>query len=83
MSRLEIEEILKLQIAEVTGSAGDLEMDKKLKEDIGLDSLSLVTVIVALEEALGIRFDDADLDPSAILTPQDLILLIEKSYEKE
>ncbi len=50
----------------------------RIKEDCGLDSLSLVSVIVGLEEELGGEFDDADLDPAELITVENLITLTEK-----
>ncbi|MFA5676569.1 MAG: acyl carrier protein [Christensenellales bacterium] len=81
MNRCEIEETVREQIQELTGSDEAFGLDERLKEDLGLDSLSLVTVIVGIEDSLGIRFDDADLAPERILTPSDLAELIEKYYE--
>lgn len=43
-------------------------MSHRLKEDCGLDSLSLVAVIVDMEERLDITFDDGDLDPAKLIT---------------
>ncbi|MCI8596738.1 MAG: hypothetical protein HFE35_08030 [Clostridia bacterium] len=51
---------------------------ERIKEDCGLDSLSLVSVIVGLEEELGGEFDDADLDPAELITVENLITLTEK-----
>ena len=56
----------------------DAEETDRLKEDCGLDSLSLVSVVVALEEAAGVAFDDGDLDPAALRTVRDLVTLAEK-----
>lgn len=56
----------------------DAEETDRLKENCGLDSLSLVSVVVALEEAAGVTFDDGDLDPAALRTVRDLITLAEK-----
>lgn len=50
--------------------------EKLLKEDLGLDSLSLVAVIVEIEEKFGIEFKESDLDPSKILKVKDLIDLV-------
>lgn len=52
--------------------------EQELKTDIGLDSLSLVAVIVGLEEKFGIEFDESDLDPSKIVRVQDLVELVGK-----
>lgn len=52
--------------------------EQELKADIGLDSLSLVAVIVGLEEKFGIEFDESDLDPNKIIRVQDLVELVGK-----
>ena len=52
--------------------------DQELKADLGFDSLSLVAVVVALEEKFGIEFNESDLDPSKIIHVGDLIELVEK-----
>jgi acyl carrier protein len=36
--------------------------DRRLREDLGLDSLSLIDVAVAAEDAFGIRIPDEDLE---------------------
>ena len=43
-----------------------------------MDSLSLVAVIVGLEEKFGIEFNESDLDPSKIVRVQDLVELVGK-----
>ena len=47
-------EIAKVNRAEVTE-------DKRLREDLGIDSLSLIDVAVAAEDMFGIRIPDGDL----------------------
>ena len=49
---------------------------------IGIDSLKMVELIVALEDGLEITFDDSDLDPSQLSTVKSVIELVEK-YVKE
>lgn len=51
-----------------------------LKEDLGLDSLRLVELMVELEEALGIQWEESDLDPAALTTVGDVYRLADK-YE--
>jgi acyl carrier protein len=50
-----LEEVAKVNRADVTG-------DKRLREDLGLDSLSLIDVAVVAEDAFGIRIPDDDLE---------------------
>ena len=50
----------------------ELNEEENLKES-GIDSLSLVAVIVAIEEAFGVAFSDDDLDPANLITLDDLV----------
>jgi acyl carrier protein len=50
-----LEAVAKVNRADVTG-------DKRLREDLGLDSLSLIDVAVAAEDRFGIRIPDEDLE---------------------
>jgi len=45
---------------------------------IGIDSLKMVELIVALEDGLGIKFDDSELDPGLLTTVESIIKLTEK-----
>lgn len=65
-------------IREVSGCE-ELNEKSELKSDAGLDSLSLVSVIVGLEDRFGVTFDDGDLNPAELLTVGDLIRLTEKT----
>ena len=49
-----------------------------LKEELGLDSLSLAGLIIALEDEFAIRFDDGDLDPAKLSTAGSLAELVRK-----
>ena len=55
--------------------------DQRLKEDLGFDSLKMVEVIVALEDAFGIEIDESDLDPTRLNTVSDLYHLMGR-YER-
>ncbi len=50
-----------------------------IKLDLGLDSLSIVSLIIGIEDELAIEFDESDLDPSKLETIADLIKLVEKT----
>lgn len=69
---------IKEVIEEING-CNDIGLESDLKVDLGLDSLSLVSVIVELENKFNIAFDDSDLDPGVILKVQDLVSLVEKT----
>ena len=75
MNREEIKERI-AKIAEETIGAY-LEEDEPLMES-GVDSLSLVTLVVSIEEAFGVAFLDDDLQPENLRTLSSLISLTEK-----
>ena len=65
-----------VQIAEETIGVS-LQGIEGLKE-CGVDSLSLVTLIVSIEEAFNISFADDDLNPDTLRTVSSLVGLTEK-----
>ena len=75
MNREEIKEKI-VKIAEETIGVY-LEEDEPLMES-GLDSLSLVTLVVSIEESFGVAFLDDDLQPEHLRTLSNLISLTEK-----
>ena len=52
-----------------------------LKDDLGLDSLKIVELIVALEDELHIEFDESDLDPATLETVDHIHALVKKYTE--
>ena len=50
--------------------------EMKLKEDLGFDSLTLVNLVIDIEEALDITFDISLLEPSNMNTIDDLLKLM-------
>jgi acyl carrier protein len=56
---------------------GDLALDARLEEDLGLDSLSRMELIAQLEKEFGMRFQTAHLQQ--ISTVRDLADVISKS----
>lgn len=53
-----------------------------LKADLGLDSLKMVELIVAIEDAFEIEIDESDLDPTKLQTVGDIYTLLDK-YQEE
>ena len=57
---------------------GEVRDDQDLEADLGVDSLALIEIAVALEQSLGIRALDVDeVDQLAIVTVGDLIGFVE------
>ena len=56
----------------------EIHEGQSLKEDLGLDSLSLANLMLKLEEAFEIELQMEDLDPSSFSTVADVYKLMEK-----
>ena len=70
-------EIIKV-ISSVSPFLGeDVSLEDELAS-IGIDSLKRVELIVAIEDAFNIIFDDSDLDPGQLVTVSDIVQLTEK-----
>ena len=78
MKKFELKKIVQESLQNICETAR-AEMSHRLKEDCGLDSLSLVAVIVDMEERLDITFDEGDLDSAKLITVSDLVELAWKS----
>jgi len=52
--------------------------ETRLKEDLGFDSLRMVELVVALEDALNIEFNESDMEPSNLITVDDLVGIAKK-----
>lgn len=70
-------DILKIISQQSIVSKEEIGIDDSLAS-IGIDSLKMVELIVALEDGLGITFDDSDLDPSQLPTVGTVIDLVGK-----
>ena len=57
------------------------ERGQLLREDLGVDSLRLVEILVALEEAFGITLTEEELDPESFQKVDDLYVLLERHRE--
>ena len=56
---------------------------QRLKEDLGLDSLSLTNLMVELEQAFEMVFSMDDVDPADFGTVGDVYMLMEKYTPRE
>lgn len=63
---------LEFLVGSLQESIEALDGDSRLGDDLGIDSLALVELIIALEEEFQIEFSDSDLDPEKIQTVGDI-----------
>lgn len=50
----------------------------RLIDDIGMDSLKMVTLVVTIEEEFGIELNESDMNPYDLRTVSDIVKLVEK-----
>ncbi len=50
-------------------------------QELGLDSLDMVTLLLEVEDTFGITLDESDMNPYDLQTVEDVIHLVEK-YDK-
>ena len=72
-TREEVNKILKL----LSGKEAIDENDN-LQENIALDSLGMVTLLVAIEERFDIKLDESDMNPFDLITVSDVTNLVKK-----
>ena len=64
-------------ITELTG-LNKIKKCSSLQEDLGLDSLAMVSLLIRIEEQFDIELDESDMNPYDLTTVEDVILLIKK-----
>lgn len=57
------------------------ERDSALAGDLGLDSLKMVELMIALEDAFGVELEESDLDPARLERVEDLYRLMSRYGE--
>ena len=74
---MNIEEKIKGILTDLSGET-ETSGDTTLQSDLALDSLALVTLLVEIEDAFGIQFDEADMNPFDFETVQSVIDTVKK-----
>lgn len=57
--------------------------DHILQDDLGFDSLQMVTLLVVLEDTFDIVLDESDMNPFSLIIVRDVIELVEKYLEEK
>ena len=58
--------------------ADNITPTSELRDDLGLDSLQMVILLIALEDIFEIELEEADIDPALLVTVEDVISLTKK-----
>ncbi len=72
-----------MQFVATYAKCASFDVQNSLREDLGIDSLSCVTMLLGLEETFGVELDEDDLDPDLINTVEDIIRLGFKKVEQK
>ena len=70
------EKVIEL-IKELSGKE-EITITDSLQEDIALDSLSMVTLLIGIEENFQIELDESDMNPFDLNNVEDVIDLVDK-----
>jgi len=64
-------------LAELSGTEG-ISPEDHLQNDLGLDSMLMVTLLIEIEEKFSIELNESDMNPFDLNTVQDVIALVKK-----
>lgn len=74
---MEIFEKISEILCELSGIK-EIKPEDDLKEDLALDSLSMVTLLLEIEETFEVELDESDMNPFDLNTVEDAVKLVEK-----
>ena len=64
-------------------NTGEISSNHKLRDDLALDSLQMVTLLVMLEDTFDILLNESDMNPFDLVNVQDVVNLVKKYVEGE
>lgn len=67
-----------IEILKELSGLDEIKLEANLKSDLALDSFSMVTLLIAIENAFQIELDESDLNPYQLITVQDAVDLVKK-----
>jgi acyl carrier protein len=83
--RMEKEQVkleLKALIEEIMPELGEVDSDKNIVSEYGINSVSIIRLIVAAEEKFGVKFTDYELSLEDYDTFGDLAAVIKEKLDK-
>lgn len=66
-----------IMLQELSG-LDDILIEDNLQNDLGLDSITMVTLLLEIEEEFRITLDESDMNPFDLITVADVVVLVEK-----
>ena len=83
MEKEEVRVELKALIGDTFPELEEVEMDKDITTEYGINSVSIIRLIVAAEEKFGVKFSDYELALDEYPTFGDLAAVIKDKLDKE
>ncbi|MCR4845726.1 MAG: acyl carrier protein [Eubacterium sp.] len=83
MEKKEVRVELKALIGDTFPELEEVEMDKDITTEYGINSVSIIRLIVAAEEKFGVKFSDYELALDEYPTFGDLAAVIKEKLDKE
>lgn len=65
-------------LMEIRGGNQEIKESDSLKDDVGVDSLTMVSLIISIENHFGVEFEDSDLSFENLETVGSLLAMLEK-----
>ncbi len=81
MDRDEIRDVMTELIADVMPEIEDVAFNKNIVAEYGVNSVSIIKLIVAAEERFEISFSDYELALDGYRTFEDMVVLIQEKLE--
>ena len=69
-----------LKIITTLSGITDVDPEQKLRDDLGFDSLQMITLLMTLEDEFGIVLNESDLNPYDLVTVSNVIGLVAKYF---
>lgn len=83
MEKEQIRESLKSLIADVLPETGDINFDVDIEKEYGVNSISIIQLIIAAEDEFGISFSDYELALDGYGTFGDFVEVIKVKLDKK
>lgn len=61
----------------------EIEPFENLHDSVGLDSFAMIMLLLMIEESFEIVLEESDLDPTQLVTVNDVLLLVGKYYKDD
>ena len=81
MDRDEIRDVMTELIADVMPEIEDVAFNKNIVAEYGVNSVSIIKLIVAAEERFEISFSDYELALDGYRTFEDMVILVQEKLE--